>query len=144
VIDRPDYASPAAQLHRLTHDGAPLDEQSHKSCPGHAAYVQTGWREDVDVHYVCTDPAGNSRPTSGTAGGPMSDEQKAERKALIESNKAMRAANETRRAFVRDYLNRRSAPKGVLRYVVDTMLAQRWSLARWFNGMANQVESEVR
>jgi len=56
----------------------------------------------------------------------------------------MRAANETCRAFVRDYLDRRSAPKGVLRYAVDTMLAQRWALARWFNGMANQVESEVR
>ena len=28
--------------------------------------------------------------------------------------------------------------------MVDTMLAQRWALARWFNGMANQVESEVR
>ena len=74
----------------------------------------------------------------------MSDEQKAERKALIESNQAMRAANETRRAFVRDYLNRRSAPKGALRYALETMHAQRWALARWFNGMANQVESEVR
>lgn len=110
VIDRPNYDSPAAQLHRLTHD----------------------------------DRYANSRPTTGTAGGPMSDEQKAERKALIESNKAMRAANETRRAFVRDYLNRRSAPTGALRYALETMLAQRWALARWFNGMANQVESEVR
>ncbi len=64
----------------------------------------------------------------------MSDEQKAERRALIESNKAMRAANETCRAFVRGYLDRRGAPKGVLRYVVDTMLAQRWALARWSTG----------
>lgn len=139
VIDRPDHTSPAAQLHQLSHDRRALDEESHKSCPGHAAYVQTSWRGDVDVHHVCTDPAGhghadryaNSRPTTGTAGGPMSDEQKAERKALIESNKAMRAANETRRAFVRDYLNRRTAPKGALRYALETMLAQRWALARW-------------
>ncbi len=43
VIDKPDYNSTATLLHRLTHDGDPLDEESHKRCPGHAAYVQTGW-----------------------------------------------------------------------------------------------------
>lgn len=153
VIDKPDYDSAAALLHRLTHDGEPLDEGSHKTCPGHAAYVQTGWREDVDVNYLCTDPEGNGhadrwanthRPATGTAGGPMSDDQKAERRTVIENNKAMRAATEIRRAWVRDLLARRSAPKNVLRYAVDAMLTQHWTLARWFNGMPNQADISAR
>ncbi|MEW1857485.1 ParB/RepB/Spo0J family partition protein [Pseudarthrobacter oxydans] len=44
--------------------------------------------------------------------GPMTEEQKAERKTLIERNKAMLSATTVRREFVKNLLARKQAPKG--------------------------------
>ncbi|TJY66302.1 ParB/RepB/Spo0J family partition protein [Arthrobacter sp. CAU 1506] len=44
--------------------------------------------------------------------GPMTEEQKAERKTLIANNKAMESAGFVRREFVRNLLARKQAPKG--------------------------------
>jgi ParB family chromosome partitioning protein len=44
--------------------------------------------------------------------GPMTDEQKAERKTLIENNRAMVSAATVRREFVKSLLARKQAPKG--------------------------------
>jgi ParB family chromosome partitioning protein len=44
--------------------------------------------------------------------GPMTDEQKAERKTLIANNKAMESATTVRREFVKTLLARKQAPKG--------------------------------
>ena len=44
--------------------------------------------------------------------GPMTDEQKAERKSLIANNKAMESSTKVRREFVRTLLARKQAPKG--------------------------------
>ncbi|MEQ4568492.1 ParB/RepB/Spo0J family partition protein [Paenarthrobacter sp. CAP02] len=44
--------------------------------------------------------------------GPMTDEQKAERKTLIANNKAAESATTVRREFVRNLLSKKQAPKG--------------------------------
>ncbi|MDE8669939.1 ParB/RepB/Spo0J family partition protein [Pseudarthrobacter sp. H3Y2-7] len=44
--------------------------------------------------------------------GPMTEEQKAERKTLIENNKSMVSATTVRRHFVKSLLARKQAPKG--------------------------------
>ena len=44
--------------------------------------------------------------------GPMTDEQKAERKTLIANNKAAESATIVRREFVRNLLSKKQAPKG--------------------------------
>lgn len=44
--------------------------------------------------------------------GPMTEEQKAERKTLIANNKAMESAGVVRREFVKNLLARKQAPKG--------------------------------
>ena len=44
--------------------------------------------------------------------GPMTEEQKAERKTLIANNKAMESAGFVRREFVKNLLARKQAPKG--------------------------------
>ena len=44
--------------------------------------------------------------------GPMTDEQKAERKTLIANNKAMESATTVRREFVKTLLSKKQAPKG--------------------------------
>ncbi len=76
----------------------------------------------------------------------MTDEQKVERRQLIERNKALKAATETRREFVRGLLARRTAPKGTLRYVTGVLSGgqHQWLLVRWYNGMPNAAEAAVR
>jgi ParB family chromosome partitioning protein len=44
--------------------------------------------------------------------GPMTEEQKAERKTLIANNKAMESATKVRREWVKNLLARKTAPKG--------------------------------
>ncbi|GAP61418.1 probable chromosome-partitioning protein ParB [Arthrobacter sp. Hiyo1] len=44
--------------------------------------------------------------------GPMTDEQKAERKTLIANNKAMESGTTVRREFVKNLLAKKQAPKG--------------------------------
>lgn len=155
MIDRPEHGSPAVWVDRLDHDGQPLTVETHATCPGHAGYVRAdSWSDRIDTAYVCTDPAAHghndryaSSPTpTGQPGGPLTEEQKAERRQIIENNKALKAATETRREFLRDLLTRRTAPKGVLRYLTDVLTGSEhnWLLVRWYNSIPNQAERAVR
>ncbi|MDI2037164.1 ParB/RepB/Spo0J family partition protein [Paenarthrobacter nitroguajacolicus] len=53
-----------------------------------------------------------SYQSSSANKGPMTDEQKAERKTLIANNKAMESATTVRREFVKTLLAKKQAPKG--------------------------------
>jgi ParB family chromosome partitioning protein len=88
--------------------------------------------EDANAVYIGTDRTGGHSTTAVVAGwkelgftprhsylssssankGPMTDEQKAERKTLIANNKAMESATTVRREFVKGLLARKQAPKG--------------------------------
>ena len=73
----------------------------------HAKSVITDWKElGFTPKYERYD-GGSSAPK-----GPMSEEQKAERKTLIANNKAMESATKVRREFVKNLLARKQAPKG--------------------------------
>jgi ParB family chromosome partitioning protein len=50
--------------------------------------------------------------SSAAPKGPMTEEQKAERKTLIENNKLMQSATTVRREWVKNLLARKQAPKG--------------------------------
>lgn len=118
-------------------DGAELTETAHAECPGHAAQVQVrrGWGCDkptVVTTYVCTDPTGNGHAprwggprTDGAAGGrapgPMTDEEKAERRRVIENNKALDSAAVVRAEWLTAFLARKTAPRDAARYVTLTL-----------------------
>ncbi|MFB0839973.1 ParB/RepB/Spo0J family partition protein [Arthrobacter sp. E44] len=69
--------------------------------------VITGWQElGFTPKYERYDGGSNAQK------GPMTDEQKAERKTLIENNKAMVSATTVRREFVKSLLAKKQAPKG--------------------------------
>jgi ParB family chromosome partitioning protein len=53
--------------------------------------------------------------------GPMTEEQKAERKTLIANNKAMESAGIVRREFVKNLLARKQAPKGWQYFTVHSI-----------------------
>jgi ParB family chromosome partitioning protein len=118
--------------------GAPLTEDAHAGCPGHAASVavERGWRGDpvVTTTWWCTDPDGHGhaprwdRPTGATSAGvgersagPMSEAEKAERRRVIANNKDWDSATTVRRDWLTGFLARKSAPKDAGRYIAATL-----------------------
>ncbi|WP_324277234.1 hypothetical protein [Blastococcus brunescens] len=134
VLDE-DTGRAATRLADLAHDSESLTADGHAGCPGSAVYVATGGWQGPQAVEVCIDPAGTGHRDRWTAtvlpGGaageePSEDEREAasaERRATIENNKAMAAANETRREWIKGLLQRKTAPKAALRFAVETMAA---------------------
>ena len=101
---------------------------------------------------MCTDPAGNGHrdrwtanalPAGAAAEEPSDAEREAaaaERRATIENNKAMAAANETRREWVKGLLQRKTAPRAALRFAVETLAADPRALSRWLSGQPNRAQ----
>ncbi len=94
-------------------DGNRLTAAEHGECPGHAAYV----REYQPALYYCTDAKANGHRafnyngSTTLTGGKMSDEEKAERREVIENNRAWKSAETVRRAWLKKFAARRTAPK---------------------------------
>ncbi len=145
VIDRPDTDDPALPLSQLTHDGTPLTAESHRACPGHAAYLTPTYRRPDDAEnasshipvYVCTHPAAHghtdrSAARSNTSGGtdPSGALARAQRATVIESNKAWRAATTVRRGWLRTFLARRTPPQDTARFVAARLAAGGHELSR--------------
>ena len=99
------------------------------------------WQPPVQVLvavFVCTDPEGNGHidrwaATSGQEekkrAGDMTDDEReaarAERKHVIESNKAWKAATEVRRQWLATFAARKTAPSGAEAYLAR-VLAEGW------------------
>lgn len=138
-----DQAVSRWALNQLLHHGEVLTEENHADCLGAAVLIRVDPWGDVVENAVCTDPAGNGHtdrwvsPPRQDPGSSMSDEelerQRAERREVIEKNLAMDAANATRRAWVKEYLARRTAPREVLRFAVEALAAYPHELATWLS-----------
>jgi ParB family chromosome partitioning protein len=132
VVEQPGYGT-STPVQRLAHlkpagepDGTELTVAAHAGCPGHAAYiVDRGSWSSVrwDPVYVCTDwVAHGHQPRFGdadrrTSGGSMSEEEKAQRRRVIENNRAWESAEKVRRRWLREFLSRRSAPKDAAQWI---------------------------
>jgi ParB family chromosome partitioning protein len=106
-------------------DGSPLTAETHGECPGRAAVVPEF--NPTEPRHFCLDPAAHGhrdryQRTPRPAGGGLPEEAKAERREVIENNKAWRAAEPVRREWVRGLLTRKTPPKGTLRFVTQEML----------------------
>jgi ParB family chromosome partitioning protein len=130
VVDRPDYDAKTTNLTSLRDAaGNHLDAEAHATCPGRAADIAAGYGGQAPraVH-VCLDPKAHghaSTTSSGSpaAGGPMSEEQKADRRAVIAGNAAWRSAETVRRSWLRTFAARKTTPKdapALLAYAVTT------------------------
>jgi ParB family chromosome partitioning protein len=86
--------------------------------------------------YVCVHPRIhghtdlNTRTPSG--GGAMSDTEKAERRTVVANNEAWRSAENVRRAWLTDFLTRRTPPKGSARFVATALAHGNHALSRAF------------
>lgn len=136
VVDDDDLAEGTVRLSWLVdRDGERLDPDAHTACPGHAVAI-SAWDPERTIAY-CTEPTAQGHIPRSTQPGPartspaaqrgddgkLTEDAKAERRRVIEGNKAWRAARKVRRAFIRDLLARRSPPKATLRYVTATITA---------------------
>lgn len=113
----------------------PLTEEQHADCPGRAAYVSARRDHGQDTWtarttWVCLDPKthGHRRghpfggaPTTAPGGG-MTDEQKAERREVIERNKQWDAAEVMRGEFIEQFAQGNTAPKGAETFVLRCLL----------------------
>lgn len=126
IIERPEFGDKTiSRISALIGaDDKRLTDAAHKACPGHAVYVEWTW-QGVEAVPVCTewraqghrDPSGaSSRPA-----GPMDEKAKAERRTVVESNRAWRSAETVRRDWVAGLLARKTPPKGAAVYVATEL-----------------------
>jgi len=102
-----------------TADGERVTVEHIADVDGRAAYVGFGWGSDKpSIEYYLTDPrAAGFRTESASAAGPMTDEQKAERRQLIANNKAWASAEVVRREWLTAFLARKTLPKDAPAFV---------------------------
>lgn len=112
-----------------TAGGRAINPAKHADCPGHAVYVgvtrtygTTPGYTPAIAHYCTTwKTSGHfnryASSSSGATSGPMTDEQKAERRHLVETNKAADAAEVVRRAWITEFLGRDKMPPDAIAYV---------------------------
>ena len=152
VIDNPGYGSPVKRLGNLVDaDGIAFDPEEYPSVPGAALYLTQEWThanhddqdEDEDgaegesicewvPMWVCPSPATHGYKDkygyADSAGHKLkqspeqSEAVKAERRLVIENNKAWRSAVAVRREWLRLFAARRTAPKGAEALIVQAML----------------------
>jgi len=133
VFDRePSYyeaGAPVRLSELVTIDGARVTLEDITDTVGRAAYVRA-YRagEEASVSYFLTDfkAAGFRKETSsGAASGPMTEEQKAERKTLIANNKAWASAEVVRREWVAEFLSRKTLPKDTGKVIAQGLTVHR-------------------
>ena len=148
VLDqRPEgYGTKALTVPRLLDaltdgDGQDLDPEPHADCPGHAVWIETYSWQEPRASYACLDPqAHGHRNRYGTeAETKPPDEVKAERREVIENNKAWRAAEPVRRDHIRTLLNAGKVPKGTLRFVTAEIMADPAEIGRGSDDMISEL-----
>lgn len=107
--------------------GNRLTEETHRTCPGHAAYLDEYSRSKVV--YVCTDPRANKHAKDGRVlGVPLTGKEKAERDAVREFNPRWESATDVRRKWLSEFAKKTTAPKGTDEFIAMSVLQEGSSL----------------
>jgi ParB family chromosome partitioning protein len=142
VIDRPAWTDAPKDLDTLARrTDTEITPESHAECPGHTAYVDAFWDVDEDADdadnderrvaeatYVCLDPiqyrhiepaseSSRAQRAAHVDDDARKEAEKAERQRVLANNKAWRAAETVRREWLKNFVGRKSAPKGALRFI---------------------------
>ncbi|MGX5769752.1 ParB/RepB/Spo0J family partition protein [Microbacterium trichothecenolyticum] len=137
--ERPsDYNTAPYRVRMLrTADDEPVDPDTIQGKPGVAVYVATYYGGEARAEYYLDDPTALGYTVHQEAGygnggapsGPMTDEQKAERKELIAHNKEWDAAETVRREWLTQFLARKTAPKDAQTVIAEALTGARWKIA---------------
>ncbi|MEU6680856.1 ParB N-terminal domain-containing protein [Streptomyces sp. NPDC046925] len=128
----------AARLSTLTDaDGAALEEQAHRTCPGHAVM----WDADHDtpgaVAALCTDPATHGHAPVQQPDAEQDQEQdQADSGGVphaekVQGNKDYRAATRARRTWLTTLIARKSAPKALPAWTASQFLICPTPMGKW-------------
>lgn len=128
--DRGYYETDYISIRELTtKDGEPLTVEAIAEVEGRAAFVRTYFTsEEADIRYFLKDPkAAGFRKSSGSGAtsGPMTDDEKAERKTLIANNKAWASADVVRREWLAEFLSRKTLPKDAASVIAQGLTIHR-------------------
>ncbi|MDP3209003.1 MAG: ParB N-terminal domain-containing protein, partial [Rhodoglobus sp.] len=127
-----DYTS-IADL--VTRDGKPVTIDDLGGITDKFATVRSGWDGVAsDVYLREVKVYGFSKKASGSASGPMTDEQKTERKELIANNKAWASAEVVRREWLTGFIGRKTLPKDASQFVAVALTAHRTTIASALSG----------
>ncbi|WP_431246420.1 ParB/RepB/Spo0J family partition protein [Leifsonia xyli] len=98
----------------LTTDDQRVTVEHIETVEGRAAYVRVYADGDANIAYFVKDAKAAGFHTYGgnqTKSGPMTEEQKSERRTLIANNKAWVSAEVVRREWLTTFLSRKTLPK---------------------------------
>ncbi|MEU1811719.1 ParB/RepB/Spo0J family partition protein [Micromonospora aurantiaca (nom. illeg.)] len=120
-------------------EGNRLDAEGHSGCPGHAVRLFLTYDERLTETHYCTDwrTHGHALPAyavTPTRGGLMTEQEKAERRLVIENNKAMEVANTVRREWLTTFLTAKTPPKGTAKLIAEMLADSGYILSTWING----------
>jgi ParB family chromosome partitioning protein len=93
------------------------------------AHVVWGWNGLTTTVYVHNFKTYGFKKRTNTGNGPMTDEQKAERKTLIANNKAWDSAETVRCEWLTAFLARKTLPKDANQFVAVALTAYRTAVA---------------
>ncbi|MFD4604333.1 ParB/RepB/Spo0J family partition protein [Streptomyces sp. NPDC058464] len=141
----PPSAEPLSELDGP--DGGPMTAEAHADCPGHMATWAENPREPGDVDYYCTDPDGFGHyppqedapePEDGGDSSAQDTDTVATTKAsepsreyVMAGNKAYRAAEKARHAWLKDLIGRKTAPKPLAAFVTAQLITCPKPVAQW-------------
>jgi ParB family chromosome partitioning protein len=130
----------------LTADGERVTPEHIEAVDGRAAHVRVYTDGEPSISYFVSDPtaAGFHRYDNGGTSnkGPMTDEQKAERRTLIANNKAWASAETVRREWLTALLSRKTLPRGTAVVVATGLTLHRQAIStatRDGNELAHQL-----
>jgi ParB family transcriptional regulator, chromosome partitioning protein len=99
-------------------DGKALTVKTHGDCPGRAAFV-TSWG---DTRHYCLDPKAHGHRTK-RGSSPLAEDERQQRRKVIEGNRDWRAATKVRHEFITDRARARKAPPGLSRFLTRSLVS---------------------
>ena len=113
-------------------DGQKIEPEAVSDVESREAAVSTGYA-GVQVTYLIPKKVAKERKyrdqyANPATSGPMTDEQKAERKALIENRKQWVSAEAVRREWLAAFLASKTLPKDALTFVAEGLTGNRYNV----------------
>jgi ParB family transcriptional regulator, chromosome partitioning protein len=130
LVHRPQYDDRKTTeeknlLDRVT--GKKITAEEHASCEGRAAWVgaKDSWSKELPtIHYVCTDPTkhGHRSSLSNAPKGPLTDDEKAERRQARINTQLWEQATQVRQTWIAEnLLARPTLPPEAITFVTTVM-----------------------
>jgi ParB family chromosome partitioning protein len=129
----------------LTAEDQRVTVEHIENAEGRAAHVRIYADSDANITYFLHDAKAAGFHTYGgsqSKGGPMTDEQKAERRTLIANNKAWASAEVVRREWLTTLLSRKALPKEATIVIAKGLTIHRQAVSaatRDANELAHQL-----